>query len=70
MLITVTQLINLTCFRFYNSLPPITKAYGTICVAATAALHLGLYSPLSIALFYEPVFSQFQVKYTPIIQFQ
>lgn len=47
--------------EFYNSLPPITKAYGTICVAATAALHLGLYSPLSIALFYKPVFSHFQV---------
>ncbi|KAJ4708130.1 Derlin [Melia azedarach] len=47
--------------EFYNSLPPITKAYGTICVLATAALHLGLYSPMTIALFYEPVFSHFQV---------
>ncbi|KAL5853458.1 hypothetical protein ACOSQ3_008576 [Xanthoceras sorbifolium] len=47
--------------EFYKSLPPISKAYATICVVATAAFHLGLYSPLTIALFYEPVFSHFQV---------
>ncbi|KAJ0030884.1 hypothetical protein Pint_12891 [Pistacia integerrima] len=47
--------------EFYNSLPPISRAFGTICVVATAAFHLGLYSPWSIALFYEPVFSKFQV---------
>ncbi|TXG61962.1 hypothetical protein EZV62_013325 [Acer yangbiense] len=46
---------------FYKSLPPISKAYATICVVATAAFHLGLYSPLTIALIYEPVFSHFQV---------
>lgn len=49
-------------FRFYNSLPPISKAFGTICVVATAAFHLGLYSPWSIALLYEPIFYNFQVK--------
>ncbi|XP_047181073.1 derlin-1-like [Vigna umbellata] len=48
-------------FRFYHSLPPITKAYGTACVLATAAYHLGLYSPIHIALLYERVFYGFQV---------
>ncbi|XP_068652930.1 derlin-1-like [Aristolochia californica] len=47
--------------EFYNSLPPITKGYGTICVLATTAFHLGLYHPESIALIYDPVFSHFQV---------
>ncbi|KAI9191453.1 hypothetical protein LWI28_008634 [Acer negundo] len=31
-----------------------------MCVVATAAFHLGLYSPSTIALIYEPVFSHFQ----------
>ncbi|KAL6221896.1 hypothetical protein ACLB2K_005288 [Fragaria x ananassa] len=47
--------------EFYQSLPPISKAYGTICVVATAAFQLGLYDPRTIALLYGPVFSQFQV---------
>ncbi|BAT72888.1 Derlin-1 protein [Vigna angularis] len=47
--------------EFYHSLPPITKAYGTACVLATAAYHLGLYSPIHIALLYERVFYGFQV---------
>ncbi|XP_068648271.1 derlin-1-like [Aristolochia californica] len=47
--------------EFYKTLPPITKAYGTICVLATAAFHLGLYHPAIIALNYDPVFSHFQV---------
>ncbi|XP_022639970.1 derlin-1 isoform X2 [Vigna radiata var. radiata] len=47
--------------EFYHSLPPITKAYGTVCVLATAAFHLGLYNPIHIALLYERVFYGFQV---------
>ncbi|XP_030448656.2 derlin-1 [Syzygium oleosum] len=47
--------------EFYNSLPPISKAFGTICVATTVAFHLGLFNPYYAALMYEPVFKQFQV---------
>ncbi|GAU11746.1 hypothetical protein TSUD_74970 [Trifolium subterraneum] len=47
--------------EFYRSLPPISKAYGTACFLATAAFHLGLYSPVNIALLYEEVFYRFQV---------
>ncbi|MBA0594203.1 hypothetical protein Gorai_011118, partial [Gossypium raimondii] len=47
--------------RFYKSLPPITKAYGTICLMTTVASHLGLYRLENIALIHELVFSEFQV---------
>ncbi|GLT49468.1 hypothetical protein SLA2020_230200 [Shorea laevis] len=47
--------------EYYNSLPPITKAYGTLCFLFTAAFHLGLYNPYYIALIYELVFTRFQV---------
>ncbi|KAK9273163.1 hypothetical protein L1049_017970 [Liquidambar formosana] len=47
--------------EFYNSLPPISKAYGTLCLMATTAFHLGLYHPANIALIYKFVFSNFQV---------
>ncbi|XP_057957687.1 derlin-1-like isoform X2 [Malania oleifera] len=47
--------------EFYNSLPPICKAYGTICLLATTAFHLGLYHPAHIALSYQLIFSRFQV---------
>ncbi|KAJ4952244.1 hypothetical protein NE237_029076 [Protea cynaroides] len=47
--------------EFYNSLPPITKAYGTLCVLATIAYQIGLLNPANIALFYSYVFSRFQV---------
>lgn len=47
--------------EFYNSLPPISKAYGTMCLVATTAFHLGLYNPKSVALLYKAVFSHFQV---------
>ncbi|CAJ1937080.1 unnamed protein product [Sphenostylis stenocarpa] len=46
--------------QFYHSLPPITKAYGTVCVLATATYHLGLYDLIQIALLYERVFYGFQ----------
>ena len=46
--------------EWYHSLPPISKAYGTACVFATAAYHLGLYRLPYIALIYEDVFYRFQ----------
>ncbi|KAF9617678.1 hypothetical protein IFM89_037912 [Coptis chinensis] len=49
------------CYRFYKSLSPISKAYGTICFLATAAFQLGIYNPFHIALIHELVFSRFQV---------
>uniref|UniRef100_A0A5B6YV94 Derlin n=1 Tax=Davidia involucrata TaxID=16924 RepID=A0A5B6YV94_DAVIN len=47
--------------EFYNSLPPISKAYGTVCLLATTAYQFGLYHPADIALIYQLVFSRFQV---------
>ncbi|XP_021894932.1 derlin-1 isoform X2 [Carica papaya] len=47
--------------EFYNSLPPITKAYGTACLLTTIVCQLGIVHPLYIALIYEDVFSHFQV---------
>ncbi|KAL4333729.1 hypothetical protein GQ457_07G038660 [Hibiscus cannabinus] len=47
--------------EFYKSLPPITKAYGTICFLTTVASQLGLYRIETIALIHELVFSEFQV---------
>jgi len=47
--------------RFYNSLPPITKAYGTLCFFTTVATQLGLVAPVHIALIPELVLKQFQV---------
>lgn len=63
------MLQNLHAFRFYHSLPPITKAYGTVCLLATATYHLGLYHPAYIALFYDKVFYGFQVR-IPSYQYQ
>ncbi|XP_022730381.1 derlin-1-like [Durio zibethinus] len=47
--------------EFYNSLPPISKFYGTACLLATTAFHLGLYDVNHIALIYKYVFKYFQV---------
>ncbi|KAA8534896.1 hypothetical protein F0562_029888 [Nyssa sinensis] len=47
--------------EFYHSLPPISKAYGTLCLLATTAFQFGLYNPVAIALIYERVFLRFQV---------
>lgn len=49
-------------YRYYNSLPPITKAYGTLCLFTTIAKQLGLVGPVHIALIPELVIKQFQVK--------
>lgn len=47
--------------EFYHSLPPISKAFGTICLAITTIVQLGLCHPAYIALIYEYVFLKFQV---------
>lgn len=47
--------------EFYKSLPPITKAYGTLCLLMTTIYQIGLYDPIDIALSYKLVFSRFQV---------
>ncbi|KAI4347044.1 hypothetical protein L6164_007893 [Bauhinia variegata] len=47
--------------EFYNSLPPISKTYGTLCFLATTAYQFGLYHPAHIALIHEAVFYRFQV---------
>lgn len=58
-------------FRYYKSLPPIAKAYGTACLLVTTAYQLGLCNPLHIALIHELVFTRFQVcfqnKLMPLI---
>ncbi|XVF34944.1 hypothetical protein REPUB_Repub18cG0101900 [Reevesia pubescens] len=47
--------------EFFNSLPPISKAYGTACLLATTAIQLGLYDVSHIALIYKYVFKHFQM---------
>nr|GEZ07781.1 derlin-1 [Tanacetum cinerariifolium] len=46
---------------FYHSLPPITKAYATVCVAATTLATLKLLPIYYIALVYGEVFYRLQV---------
>lgn len=53
--------------RFYKSLPPISKAYGTACLLFTIAFQLGLYHPVHIALLYELVLSKFQVDLLTLV---
>jgi len=47
--------------EFYKSLPPITKAYGTLCLLMTTVYQFGLFKDAHIALIYKPVFTHFQV---------
>ncbi|XP_031495394.1 derlin-1 [Nymphaea colorata] len=47
--------------EYYASLPPVSKAYGTICVLTTALFHLGLVNPYYIALIYSEVLQRFQI---------
>ncbi|KAJ9167897.1 hypothetical protein P3X46_019487 [Hevea brasiliensis] len=47
--------------EYYQSLPPISKAYGTLCLLFTAAYQLGVFDVVHIALIYKLVFSRFQV---------
>eukprot|EP00252_Welwitschia_mirabilis_P027897 TRINITY_DN9782_c0_g1_i1.p1 TRINITY_DN9782_c0_g1~~TRINITY_DN9782_c0_g1_i1.p1 ORF type:complete len:244 (+),score=27.33 TRINITY_DN9782_c0_g1_i1:238-969(+) len=47
--------------EWYNSLPPVSKAYGTLCLLTTAGYHLGLVDPSLIYVDYDLVFKKFQV---------
>ncbi|KAL5572524.1 hypothetical protein UlMin_022121 [Ulmus minor] len=47
--------------EFYNSLPPISKAYGTACLLTTVGYQLGLYDYTHIALYYPYVIYKVQV---------
>lgn len=47
--------------EYYKSLPPVTKAYGTLCFLTTAVYQLGLLDPTYIALYYPWVFKKLQV---------
>lgn len=47
--------------EYYNSLPPVTKAYGTLCFLTTALSQVGILDPSYIALYYPWVFKRFQV---------
>ncbi|XAR67070.1 hypothetical protein NMG60_11013499 [Bertholletia excelsa] len=47
--------------EYYQSLPPISKYFGTLCLIFTTAYQFGLYNIVYIALIYERVFSQFEI---------
>lgn len=47
---------------WYYSLPPITRVYGTVCVAATLLSVLGLLNPYNLFLSWPLVFGKFQVS--------
>lgn len=47
--------------EYYQLLPPISKAYGTLCLVFTTAFQFGLYHPAFIALIYQRVFWHFEV---------
>eukprot|EP00250_Pteridium_aquilinum_P008351 c17877_g1_i1 orf=606-1334(-) len=46
---------------YYNSLPPVSKAYGTICFLTTLGYQLGLVNVYLILMDYEKTFFQLQV---------
>ncbi|XP_078428165.1 DERLIN-1 [Wolffia australiana] len=47
--------------EWYNSLPPITKAYGTLCLLTTVVCQLQVLQPDYIALLYERIFTNLEV---------
>ncbi|KAL9224092.1 hypothetical protein vseg_000161 [Gypsophila vaccaria] len=47
--------------EWYNSLPPISKGYGTLCLAFTTAVQLGLLKPYYIAWLPSLAFKKFQL---------
>lgn len=49
------------CFRWYNSLPPISKGYGTLCLLVTTVTQLGILHPYYLALIYGRVFKSLEV---------
>ncbi|XP_056692923.1 derlin-1 isoform X2 [Spinacia oleracea] len=46
---------------WYQSLPPISKGYGTLCLLVTTASQLSVLNPYYIALLYGRVFKNFEV---------
>ena len=48
--------------EWYYSLPPITRLYGTVCVAATVLSLLGLLNPMQLYLSWPLVFGKLQVR--------
>jgi Derlin-2/3 len=49
---------------WYASLPPITKLYGTACVATTVATMLGLVSPMQLIMHWPAVIGRLQVLHS------
>ncbi|KAJ0970662.1 hypothetical protein J5N97_018621 [Dioscorea zingiberensis] len=47
--------------EYYRSLPPVTKAYGVLCLMTTTAYYLNLFSYTVISMSYVHVLKQFQV---------
>ena len=47
---------------WYYSLPPITRLYGTVCVAATLLSLLGLLNPYNLFLSWPLIFGKLQVS--------
>ncbi|KMZ74387.1 Derlin-1 [Zostera marina] len=47
--------------EFYKSLPPISKAFGTLCFVTTVLVQFSLLSPVDIALLHNEAFFKFQV---------
>ncbi|KAK4489398.1 hypothetical protein RD792_005207 [Penstemon davidsonii] len=50
-----------TPLQYYNSIPPVAKAYAVTCLLFTGACHLQLYDVGNIALSYSAIFKRFQV---------
>jgi Derlin-2/3 len=47
--------------EYYNSLPPVSKAYGTFCFLTTTAFQLGLINPYYMSLDYNLVVKNLQI---------
>ncbi|AQK84564.1 derlin-1.2 [Zea mays] len=47
--------------EYYKSLPPISKAYGTLCFFTTVLVRLHILNPLFLYLYYPRVFKKFEV---------
>ncbi|KAL5230244.1 hypothetical protein ABZP36_029020 [Zizania latifolia] len=53
-------MINLA-LGYYNTLPPISKAYGTLCFLTTVLCQLQILTPGFLALYYPFVFKKFEI---------
>lgn len=60
--------------EWYYSLPPITRLYGTVCVAVTLLSVVGLVNPVQLYLSWPLVFGKLQVisvaSFWPLIHVQ